>query len=121
MPKDKSFLCHCRDGIDEDAKDLMIRKKVCQDLPFYNEYNNKSYCVLHYPSQDKTADFMAVFEERLRNEQYEFECVYFPCKIDLYGRKFEKKVSFSFACFSSKVSFHNATFVEDPFFMLHRI
>ncbi len=105
----ENFLCHCGGNIWLAEKTCSIRPKVCRDLPKYGEIDGKSYCVLHFPSAGKVADFIPVFAQRWEDENFDFRGVWFPCEIN-YGEIFAKDVDFSHAIFAGNVEFMCATF-----------
>jgi uncharacterized protein YjbI with pentapeptide repeats len=136
MPEEfikQNFVCHCADLESNfsffDLQD--IRKKVCQDLPFYGEIEGRDYCVLHYPGKDKVEEFEKVFQERIKADRWDFRTVYFPSKIEIKfenRKEFHNDADFSYATFSESIIlryckfygrfiFYKAKFLEDCDFM----
>lgn len=94
-------------------------RSACKGLPFYDEYEGEQYCVLHYPSKEKTADpqFQEALQKKKQEKNYDFSGVYFPLSHEGYSRYFEEFVFespalFSGATFSDSVVFYDATFSE---------
>ena len=50
-----SFVCGCEN----------LMRSACTDEPFYKEHEGKTYCVLHYPSAEKSIEFQATFHRSL--------------------------------------------------------
>ncbi len=114
-----TFQCYCGEGIYEPYIPD-IQQTVCQDLPFYDEYEGNQYCVLHHPSYEKEHAFEVVFQERLSGGDYDFRGVIFPCKINFSNYKFEKDVNFTYATFTREVDFSSANFSKKVLFQATR-
>lgn len=117
-PSAGGFECQC----DEEFR------SACKDLTLYGEYEGKQYCVLHYPSEKKTADteFQEALQKKKQDKDFDFSGVYFPSTLTEF-KDFEFKTpalfsgatfsgdasfygSFSGATFSDSASFYGATF-----------
>src|SRR5947209_16107634 len=88
-----TFVCAC------DEESMRI---ACKGLPFYKEHKGKPYCVLHYPGNDKSADFDEVLESKIRAEDFNFSGVWFPDEVDFSNSTFTTAASFASATFSAK-------------------
>jgi uncharacterized protein YjbI with pentapeptide repeats len=109
------FQCYCGTDIYEPLIPE-TQEDVCQNLPFYAEFEGNPYCVLHHPSYEKENDFNIVFQERLAREDYQFQGVVFPGKVNFSNYKFEKDVDFTYATFAGEVDFSSATFAGTVLF-----
>lgn len=115
MSINNDFICHCADWRFTYAFFIVdhIREKVCRDLPFYGEIDGKKYCVLHYPSKSKTADFDKIYQERIKEENWDFRMVYFPSQIK-FGledkKEFHNDANFSYSTFADYVIFRYCKF-----------
>lgn len=101
--------CDISEKIDELEKEY-IRSKVCQSLSADYEHEGKLYCLLHYPSLDKTEAFDKEFQKRLDAEDYNFRGVYFPIVLSLFNKKFEKHIDFISATFMKDVRISSSSF-----------
>src|SRR5215213_5653214 len=90
-----------------------IQQQACEGLPFYRKYKGKQYCVLHLPTKDKSDDFNKVVEEKLSNETFNFQGVWFPGSWPFGNHHFNKRADFSYAVFNERVYFGKAIFYED--------
>lgn len=128
-PSEEKFKCYCGDWRFKNAFFVIddVREKVCRDLPFYRELDNKQYCVFHYPSKDKFEDFEVIFQERLKEDVWDFRMVYFPKALTYQNEEFNKSADFGHAIFADGVSlkyckfnerfvFFDSIFLEDAFF-----
>jgi uncharacterized protein YjbI with pentapeptide repeats len=129
MPNSINFKCHCGEWRFKNAFFVVdeIREKVCRDLPFYGEIDGKQYCVLHYPHKEKVEDFNWIFQERLKEDVWDFRMVYFPKTITYKNEELNKKADFAHAIFADGVNlkyckfnkrfdFFDSIFLEDAFF-----
>ena len=76
--------------------DCHLREKYnsCKDLPFYGEYDEKRYCVLHFPNEEKERDtqFEIALEKKLRDLDLDFSGVYFSGDFPLFDAPLVKEV-----------------------------
>jgi uncharacterized protein YjbI with pentapeptide repeats len=91
------FVC----GVWEKNPDYL---SACENLP---EYQETSYCVLHFPGQEKE-DFEQVKKDKLEQVDYDFSGTVFP----------EGTSDFSGFVFDGKADFTGATFVGEADFSL---
>lgn len=90
---------------------------ACDGEPFYGEYQDKHYCVLHYPGKEKAPLFQKVFSRKLENKDFNFHGVWFPEEVSLDRFFFVGEVIFYRAVFSDKVSFRETTFRNKAIFL----
>ena len=110
-----TFVCQCKDEF----------RSACYGAAKY-EYENKQYCVLHLPSQEKENDFKQAAQNKLMQNDFMFAGVYFPRDYDFSLVTFRKEADFSAAIFSEEMrfsttfskeaNFSGATFSEDADF-----
>jgi hypothetical protein len=101
-----SFLCECKDEY----------RSACAGEPFFRRVEEKEYCVLHYPGNDKVDAFAEAF--RRKTEQtgdLDFQGVWFPGETDFTRFKFVES-DFTGAVFNGKANFYRATFSEGAYF-----
>ena len=93
------FVCDCHGS----------KGSACAGEPFYGEHESKRYCVLHFPSVTKRADFEQAFQKKLVNEDFDFRGVWFP---DAPGipNEFKKDVDFSSTTFHGVADFRGVIF-----------
>jgi hypothetical protein len=94
------FICDC----DEWMRD------GCDKEPFYREHEGKRYCVLHFPSKEKSADFRRVLQRKLENKDFNFPGVWFPDPLFFDEFEFDQRVNFNSATFSGEALFYAVTF-----------
>lgn len=95
---ESSFVCGCEEEM----------RTACAGEPFYKKHEDKQYCVLHFPGEEKRADFSRALERKLADSDFDFLGVWFPEELSFKG--FASKANFRFAHFHSKVSFASAGF-----------
>jgi uncharacterized protein YjbI with pentapeptide repeats len=95
----QDFTCACEEGM----------RSACKDFPFYNEFEGKRYCVLHYPSKEKKVDFQIALQQKLDAEDFDFRGAWFPSLAD-----------FNDYDFTGDATFASATFSTDAYFVLAR-
>ncbi len=99
---ESDFVCDCEEGL----------REACVGEPFYGELEDKQYCVLHFPGNDKSADFEQALQRKLESEDFDFRGVWFPDKLSFDGFAFGKSADFRFVTFSAKASFDRARFTQ---------
>ena len=97
---ESAFVCDC---------DAWMRE-ACAGEPFYKELEDKRYCVLHFPSKEKSAAFEKALQRKLENKDFNFRGVWFPDWFGTVQYDFEGDVDFGSVTFSAGSSFHLATF-----------
>ena len=83
---------------------------ACKGQPFYRTAAGKPYCVLHYPGDEKVADFRPVLRRKLQAGDFNFRGVWFPEDANFNGVKFRTTAYFGFANFRAAAYFRRATF-----------
>jgi len=111
---------------------------ACASEGFYKKKEGKRYCVLHYPGDEKAADFKTALDKKQSAKDYNFNGVWFPKgvrfkelhwdgsanfssatfneDIDFSGVEFRIKALFNDARFNAGVDFNGANFTEDADF-----
>jgi uncharacterized protein YjbI with pentapeptide repeats len=94
-------------------------RSACTREPSYKKHQGKAYCVLHFPGNEKTADFQKALVRKIESSDFDFRGVWFPERgslrfhfdgvADFEGATFAEAY-FGGATFDEKVSFHKATF-----------
>jgi uncharacterized protein YjbI with pentapeptide repeats len=107
------FLCYC--GEYPSQLKSWIRR-VCFDSPFYKDLNGNRYCIFHYPGEEKRELFEIALEERIKQERFHFEGVWFPSEISFHAVPFQSNASFAYSTFSSEVDFSYAEFYKSVSF-----
>src|SRR5215211_5647267 len=80
---------------------------ACKNLP---EYQETSYCVLHFPGEEKE-DFEQVKKDKLEREDYDFSGTVFPEGTSDFSRfAFAGNADFTGATFVGKADFYQAQF-----------
>jgi pentapeptide repeat protein len=97
---DSTFICECDEGM----------RSACAGEPFHKEHEGKRYCVLHFPSREKRADFEAALLKKLEKEDFNFCGAWFPSEVSFDKVEFSTAANFQFATFSAKASFEHARF-----------
>src|SRR2546422_504432 len=100
------FVCDCEEDM----------RSACVGELFYKEHEGKRYCVLHFPSKEKSADFKKALQRKLEDEDFNFRGVWFPNELSLSSFKFNAPADFSSAIFSADVDFTAVTFSEEACF-----
>src|ERR1700744_6247770 len=53
-------------------------RTICYGEASYKTPEGKTYCVLHYPCNDKSAAFREALNEKIKTEDFDFRGVWFP-------------------------------------------
>ena len=85
-------------------------RSACDGEAFYKEHEGKRYCVLHFPSKEKSIDFQIALQKKVANRDFNFCAIWFPDRVDFCEFKFDKDVNFSSATFSTSANFRDSTF-----------
>lgn len=95
-----AFICQCDDQM----------RFACAGEAFYEEYDGKQYCVLHFPGTQKSPEFEEALERKLQKRDFDFRGVVFT-GIGLFSRfDFSTDTSFAGAVFRGDISFDSAVF-----------
>lgn len=97
---ESDFVCDC----------AVWMRSACTGEPFYKEHEGKTYCVLHFPGEEKGAGFEATLQRKLKNKDFDFGGIWFPDQVSFKGFDFDAPVDFSFATFSGAADFSSAVF-----------
>lgn len=100
------FVCACEP----------LLHSACAGLPFYDYHEGRRYCVLHYPSTEKSEDFYPAFSRKISAGDFDFRGVFFPGYVSLSDHHFNHRAVFSFATFSGEADFSRATFEKEAYF-----
>lgn len=96
------FTCDCEQWM----------RSACLGLGFYKEHEGKRYCVLHYPSKEKSHDFQQVLEQKLVTRDFNFRGVWFPIPVAARETIFETAFDFTRAHFNAPVQFRQVNFAK---------
>lgn len=100
----------------------------CKDEKFYQEYEGRQYCILHFPGEDKKEGFLKALERKFKVKDFNFQGIWFPDVVffpketifndstDFSGAYFNQPVIFSQPQFESDAKFSNAHFSKDVSF-----
>jgi uncharacterized protein YjbI with pentapeptide repeats len=94
------FVCECE-------KDV---RSACAGETFYDEHNNKRYCVLHFPGNEKGTAFVEAIERKLQAKDFNFRGVWFPDEAKFSSKNFQSTVDFSKATFNARANFSSTNF-----------
>jgi hypothetical protein len=97
---ESAFICDCDEWM----------RPACAGEFFYGEHEGKRYCVLHFPSEKKSADFDKALQRKLQNKDFSFSGVWFPDEVRFSGFVFSAKADFTGATFNADADFNSATF-----------
>lgn len=101
-----SFACEC---------DSFMRSACCREI-LDVEHDGKRYCVLHYPGTEKRKVFQRALQQKLNDEDFNFQGVWFTDEVFFENLTFSKKADFRRAVFSRTAYFSLARFSTDAFF-----
>ena len=102
-------------------------RSACEALDYYGEHEDKCYCVLHYPGEEKQDDFRKVIESKLARKDYDFGGATFPeGSADFVAGEFDASANFTGATFFGEANFSGAQFSGETtmvqrFQSLHRL
>lgn len=99
---ESAFVCDCEEEL----------RPACAGETYYEEYEGKRYCVLHFPGKDKSAEFRKALQRKQDNKDFDFRGVIFPDKVSFHGVDFSDVANFSYAIFSGDADFRTVTFRE---------
>lgn len=108
------FECFCGEEFTEGEKHRI--RYACNGLSLYKKLNGNSYCVLHYPKQDKIDDFNRIVEAKKEENNFNFEGAYFPDSFNLFTRDIESVANFSRTTFTSSSKFYGLNFHNEVTF-----
>jgi uncharacterized protein YjbI with pentapeptide repeats len=82
---------------------------------YYDQYEGRQYCVLHFPGAAKGAAFNKALKRKLDAKDFNFRGVWFPDDVSFSGAKFNAEVDFFGAYFNAEANFSSATFEKANF------
>jgi uncharacterized protein YjbI with pentapeptide repeats len=74
------------------------------------EHEGRHYCVLHYPSGEKSDDFKKALDTKLVDRDFNFQGLWFPDDADFRGFTFDTPVDFRDARFVGEADFRKSEF-----------
>lgn len=96
---DTSFVCACE----------LWNRSACKGEQSYKEYEGKCYCVLHFPSKQKSEDFHQALQRKIESKDFDFRGVWFP-EASFEEFDFGTAADFRYATFNEKANFSGARF-----------
>ena len=90
-----------------------VSNSACAKQGFFREYEGKNYCVLHYPSPDKSVAFHEALIKKLEAKDFNFNAVWFPDTTNFEGFHFGSDVTFRGATFNANTYFGQVHFKGD--------
>jgi hypothetical protein len=100
------FICACEEDV----------RQACAGEGGYKEKDGKLYCVLHYPGDEKLADFQTALNNKLSVKDYNFRGVCFPKGVRFKQLHLDGNTDFSYASFNDDIDFSSVEFsVTAPF------
>jgi hypothetical protein len=97
---ESDFVCDCEEWF----------RAACVGLPFYKEHEGKRYCVLHFPSKEKSVDFKKALLRKLESKDFDFRGLWFPDNVSFSEFDFSTAATFESATFSATADFIKARF-----------
>jgi hypothetical protein len=88
----------------------------CEGLPFYKKHEGRTYCVLHYPGEEKAVKFDEALEKKLQANDFNFRWVWFPNGVNFRELVFSTPVNFISAIFNQVAYFNSTTFKAEADF-----
>jgi hypothetical protein len=86
-------------------------RSACKGESLFKEHEGKQYCVLHFPDNEKSADFKQALQKKLSNEDFDFRGVWFPDQLGIPNNfEFEKDADFSSTTFHGVADFRGVIF-----------
>jgi len=76
--------------------------------------------VLHFPGEEKSADFEKAIQRKLENKDFNFRGVWFPDDVSFATFRIETRADFSRAYFAGRADFVAAEFNEEAIFVSAR-
>lgn len=91
-------------------------RDACDGDPSYQTTEGKRYCVLHFPSKEKSRDFERALNKKLDDKDFNFSGVWFPDPLSFFKFDFDGNVIFNSATFNGAADFRYATFKTQAVF-----
>jgi hypothetical protein len=96
----KSFVCGCEESM----------RNACASEGFYKKKTGKRYCVMHYPGDEKIADFQTALHKKQSARDYNFCGAWFPKGARFKEPLWDGNANFSFASFNDYIDFSGVEF-----------
>jgi hypothetical protein len=88
----------------------------CKHLPFYKKHEEKKYCVLHLPHEDKLEDFSDAVIKKFENQDYNYRGIWIPSHFFFNRQTFTSIADFSYAFFNGDANFEYCIFEKEAVF-----
>jgi len=85
-------------------------RNACAGEGFCKKKEGKRYCVLHYPGDEKAADFQTTLDRKLAAQDYNFRGVWFPKGVRFKELHWDGSANFSSATFNEDIDFSDVEF-----------
>ncbi len=102
-----SFVCDCEGDM----------RYACAGEGFYKKKEGKRYCVLHYPGDEKAADFKTALDKKQSVKDYNFNGVWFPKGVKFKELHWDGSANFSSATFNEDIDFSDVKFSGEALFI----
>jgi len=106
---DTAFVCACEQW----------SRSACKQQELYQKYGGKSYCVLHFPGNQKSEAFKQALQRKIESKDFDFRGVWFPDSLSFKEFDFGADADFRDATFNEKVNFSGARFGTAKFDFVH--
>jgi len=90
---------------------------ACAGEGFYKKKEGKRYCVLHYPGDEKAADFKTALDKKQSVKDYNFNGVWFPKGVKFKELHWDGSANFSSATFNEDIDFSDVKFSGEALFI----
>jgi hypothetical protein len=85
-------------------------RHACAGEWFYRKKEGRRYCVLHYPGDEKAADFKTALDKKQSARDYNFNGVWFPKGVKFKELHLDGSANFSSASFNDYIDFSDVEF-----------
>jgi hypothetical protein len=96
------LICECRSSF----------SSACEGLPYFGKHEERGYCILHYPSGNKSKKLSEVLHEKINNGDFNFRGTWFPADLKVKDVYFDKLVDFTGAVFNGETIFTDSYFED---------
>jgi len=101
------FICDCEEAM----------RYACAGEGFYKKKEGKRYCVLHYPGDEKAADFKTALDKKQSAKDYNFNGVWFPKGVRFKELHWDGSANFNSATFNEDIDFSGVEFSGEALFI----
>jgi uncharacterized protein YjbI with pentapeptide repeats len=98
------------------SRECVKRTNACEGQAFFARREGNSYCVLHFPGNEKKDVFESAIKKKIDAGNFNFQGVWFPDSYCFRQAKFDEKVDFSSAVFNNHQSFSGSKFGSEAIF-----